>query len=886
MACLDDDTLLALGSGHLSGPSLELAEAHVDGCQRCRRALALGLQSSAGEAQRAPALSVGNTIGRFVVLERVGAGAMGQVFAAWDPQLDRKVALKLLKSAASSDEHQARLLREAQTLARLSHPNVVAVFDVGRWEGQRFIALEFVGGGSVRDWLEAQSRGAADVLDVFVQAGRGLAAAHQAGVVHRDFKPDNVLVRADGRAQVTDFGLASEALARLGDGPVLEHGVSLTGTGALLGTPAYMAPAQLDGEPATPASDQFAFCVALFEALTGQRPWRGSTVEAQRRAMRDGPPPSFPSSSEVPAPVRKAVLRGLSVQEASRWPSMVALLEALESGARPPRSSRVVVAGLALAVIAGLVSFSGRGRLPQACALGQARLSGVWSAPRRAQLEQAFLATKLAWAATAAADVARVFDERMAAWQQQHLEACLASDDARGDAELWRARLGCLEERVAELDATVGVLLAGGAPAVNKAARIVDRLPAATACLSPGVLERVPLDEPSQRVAREARQLAAQVGALYEAGAFDEAERRSNPRDAGVPPIVQSVVHYERGRVLHKLGRLDDAKATLKASALASTGLRDDGLAGEAWAELGFLVGFLQVKPEEALGYVELARAHLPAAKDSRLEEHVEGAIGNIETRRGRLDVAEAHFQRVLQLVEARTGPDSFFTARSLINLGNAKLRRGHLADALPLLERARASFERTLGAHHPDTFQALNSLGVALGEAGRLDESLVVFARVLEGYQATLGPTHPNVGTALFNVADAHLRLGHFGLALPFFERALEVWTKGLGVQSVQRVGALVGIAKAAAGGRDGARAQGALEAALGLCDAAECEPGDEGEAAWLLAVALSEAKRPWGAVEPLARRARRALGSLGEARAREVAQVDRFLASKGAAR
>ncbi len=845
----------------------------------------MGLQSSTAEPTRQPVLSVGNTIGRYVVLGRVGAGAMGRVFAAWDPQLDRKVALKVLKSAASPDEHQARLLREARTLARLSHPNVVTVFDVGRWEGQRFMALEFVDGGSVRDWLKAQGRGAGDVVSVFVQAGRGLAAAHQAGVVHRDFKPDNVLVRADGRAQVTDFGLASESVGRVGDGPVLEPGVSLTGTGALLGTPAYMAPAQLDGEPATAASDQFGFCVALFEALTGQRPWSGSTVETLRRAMRDGPPPSFPSSSDAPAAVRQAVLRGLSVQEAARWPSMVALLDALEEGDGARRSVRALVVVVLVVLVAGALA-STRGRLPQACSLGQERLSAVWGERRRAQVKEAFKATGLSWAPTASAAVTAALDDRMAAWKQQHLEACLASDTARDAAEVWRSRLGCLEERVAELDATVAVLERSGAPAVNKAVRIVDRLPVASACLKTDALERVPLDEPSRVVFREARQLGAQVGALYEAGAFEEAERRSSPGDAGVPLIVQSVVQYERGRVLQKLGRLDEAKAALRGSALASTGLRDDELAGAAWAELGFLVGFLQVKPEEGLSFVDLARAHLPAMKSTRLEEAVEGATASIEMRQGRLDEAEARFERVVTLVEARTGAESFFTARALINFANAKLRRGQLAEAVPLIERAKANFEHTLGAQHPDTFQALNSLGVALGEAGRLGESVAVFERVVDGYLATLGPTHPNVGTGWFNVADAHLRLGHFDKALSAFEHALEVWTKGLGMKSVQRVGALVGIAKCAHGLHDAPRAVEALNEALALCDSGECEPPDEAEAAWQLALVRQEVKRSWFEVEAAAQRARRSWLKLGDAGKAELEKVDLFLAPKGGRR
>jgi tetratricopeptide (TPR) repeat protein len=342
------------------------------------------------------------------------------------------------------------------------------------------------------------------------------------------------------------------------------------------------------------------------------------------------------------------------------------------------------------------------------------------------------------------------------------------------------------------------------------------------------------------------------------------------------------LVHYERGRVLQKLGRLDEAKALLTQSALASTGLRDDDMAGAAWAELGFLVGFLQVKPEEALAYVDLARAHLPASKDLRSQERVEGALANILTRQGKFDEAEAHFERVLALVEARTGPDTFYVARALTNLGNARLRRKHTADAVPLIERALALFEKTLGAQHPDTFQALNSLGVALGEAGRLEASIVVFQRVVDGYLASLGPTHPNVGTAFFNVADANSRLGRHAPALASYRRALDVWTGGLGPDSVQRVGALAGIGRSARGLGDLPAALEALEEAHVLCMRAACEPADEGDAAWWLAVVAFEAKRPWGEVEAALLRSKKAFGAMGTAGAADLAKCERALTTK----
>jgi serine/threonine protein kinase len=253
MACLDENALFELSLGQLDGAALTLAEQHLDVCPRCRRAAAAMLRASEAAAPPAPALvKRGAAIGRYLVVERVGVGAMGQVFAAYDPDLDRKVALKLLRlSSLSGDEEdtrRARLGREAQTLARLSHPNVVTVFDVGTWEGQLFIALEFVDGGSAREWIAREPRGPREVVRLWAQAGRGLAAAHEAGVVHRDLKPDNVLVRADGRAQVTDFGLAADmrSAVRSSDAAGAAD-VAITETGVLLGTPGRRSSRRLPG---------------------------------------------------------------------------------------------------------------------------------------------------------------------------------------------------------------------------------------------------------------------------------------------------------------------------------------------------------------------------------------------------------------------------------------------------------------------------------------------------------------------------------------------------------------------------------------------------------------------------------------------------------------
>jgi serine/threonine protein kinase len=304
----------------------------------------------------------GDTIGRFVVLEELGRGGMGLVVAAWDPELDRKVALKLLRPeltpADGGTEARARLKREAQAMAKLRHPNVVAVYEVGEYGDQLFLAMEYVPGGNLATWADAR-RGKPgrwrEIVAAYAEAGRGLVAAHERGLIHRDFKPANVLVDGD-RFQVTDFGIASLRRGTLlagsqrvrdvcrGLGPLQTFGdtvdapaanasalsePSLTRTGLLMGTAPYMAPERHRSEPADALTDQFAFCAALYEGLYGQRAFAGKTTTAIAQAILDGHVQPPPPSSDVPEFVRRAVLRGLSLDPADRWPTMADLLRTL-----------------------------------------------------------------------------------------------------------------------------------------------------------------------------------------------------------------------------------------------------------------------------------------------------------------------------------------------------------------------------------------------------------------------------------------------------------------------------------------------------------------------------------------------------------------------------
>jgi WD40 repeat protein len=297
-------------------------------------------------------------IGRFRLLAQIGGGGMSLIYSAYDEDLARHVALKLLRTPAAGNE---RLRREAQALARLSHPNVVAVHDCGRWEDGLFIAMELVRGQTLDAWLRERQRTWQEVVEVFLQAGRGLAAAHRLGLVHRDFKPTNLMVDADGRTRVVDFGLVRliEHAGRPADDPedlpplqtVPEGSGLLTPIGAILGTPAYMAPEQHAGGVAGARSDQFSFCVTLHEAVFGVRPGAAGGEEERVLSACKGP---------VPARLLRAIDRGLAPDPAARWPSMVHLLAELEQVRRAGRRRRIRAAALGIAAIVAGVSLTAR----------------------------------------------------------------------------------------------------------------------------------------------------------------------------------------------------------------------------------------------------------------------------------------------------------------------------------------------------------------------------------------------------------------------------------------------------------------------------------------------------------------------------------------------
>ncbi len=745
-------------------------------------------------------LAPGRLLGRYVVIERIGAGGMGVVYAASDPELGRKVALKLMRPDRRDSRGllDDRLLREAQSMARLAHPNVVSVHDVGWFGDQVFVAMELVEGQTLTRWLAAEQRSWREVVAVFLAAGRGLAAAHAAGILHRDFKPDNVLVGRDGRVRVMDFGLARSAgphpaaPGAAGWGPGADRlGLSLTRTGDVLGTPCYMAPEQLLGDPTEPRSDQFSFCVALWEALYRQRPFEGDSLESLAGAVLQGKLREPPRGARIPARLRRTVARGLAVSPGARHPDMADLLARLAGFARRRRGAGIAAAAALASLAAGALVWRGLPGPSRLCTGADEIAASAWDPARRAAGERAFAATGLPYAAGAWTRVAGILDRYRDGWVAMHTDACKATRvDEKQSEELLGLRMNCLDERRKELAALVSVLSSADAGTVEKSVSLAYGLTGLTACADTAALtamERPPTDAETTRQVDHLRTRIAEARALMAAGKVSTGLEQARAIAGAAAAIgyrpVEAEAFYLLGQLEASAGEQDDAEKSLLRAVQAAEAGRHDRFAASALVSLVFLVGY--EKAEYARG-MELSR-HAAAflervGGDPMIEGVLEKALGAVEGQQGRLDEAVRHFERAGTLLEKYEGPDGPMTLTALDNLAVTLNMQGHIERALAIHRRLLEQRERLFGQEHPSVADSLENLGHDVAVLGRHEEAEGLYRKALAVREKAFGPDHPKVGFALSNVAEQVAVLGRREEALEMHRRALAIAEKAWG--------------------------------------------------------------------------------------------------------
>lgn len=812
MTCLDENTLVAFFESPRERALADRVHGHAAECAACRKLLAAyaalapaqgsGRASGTDAASTAPLpgtdvaeglLPSGSRLGRYVVLSLVGMGGLGVVYEAYDPELDRRIAVKLLRRVA--DEESAAvagrelLQREARALARVSHRNVVAVHDVGVFEGRVFIAMEFVAGATLRAWLAAEPRGWRRVLEAFREAGQGLAAAHDAGLVHRDFKPDNVLVRTDGHVCVTDFGLARAT--RLGQVASTQDLVrTQTLTGGVTGTPGYMAPEVWAGGVADARSDQFAFAVSLFEGLCGARPHDGTTLPELREAILAGKTKDLPPPTGVPPWLARAVARGLSTDPSARFGSMRDMLAAIAEP-RPARRGVLIaaVAATVAAVCATPVVLSAR--TPKTapvpvCRAGEDKVRGLWDEPRRDAVRKAFEATGASYAGQAWAAVDAAIAGFSRDWVATYTDACEATR-VRGEQSeaLLDQRMVCLEQRRKEVAALAdGYSHADGKAvdsAVEAAANIAEPLSSCSAEALRGA-KPWPKDPAARAKLEDVQTRLALALSLRDRGRFMEAREVAAgalepAKDAGYGPL-QVQVGLDLARMEGNSGDPAARKHALDAALLAQSEGLDD-LAAEAWTALVMVVG------REG----DFAPAHLYARLASA---DLDRLGGDEPMRRGRLllyesftHVAEMHFPealdastRAMDLIDRAAGERSIAYAHALVDRAMVFGGMGRYAEALADYEHFVSIATDLLGPDHPDTIEGFFGRAEALDALGRYQEALDDASVALRGMERSHGPDADVVAQVRGLIAHLTCRLGRCAEALPVIERALGSWS------------------------------------------------------------------------------------------------------------
>ncbi len=872
-------------------------------------------------------------VGRYELTEFLGAGGMSVVYGAYDPELDRKIAVKLLLTTNTEKRAQIRLLREARVLAKLSHPNVVAVHDVGVIEHRLFVAMEFIVGPTLGEWLEEKQRPRREILETFVQAGRGLAAAHEAGLIHRDFKPDNVLVdSAQSQAKVIDFGIAvrrrdDEDMG--GKGGKGGKGGGMTRPGVIMGTPPYIAPEQLLGGRADARSDQFSFCVTLYEGLYGESPYEThDDLQLLISAVCRGEIRDPPQGSRVPRRLRKLLLRGLSPDPKNRFPSMDALLAQLERDTRGIRRLWIGVAaavGAAGGLAFGLAGDSGR---PE-CQGADARVATIWNDARKTQLEEGFTkAAAEAGTATWSRVQARI-DIYTGAWTGMHGQVCEAHQRGELSDELLDRSMACLNLRFGALSSLLETLAEPSQEITFNALVAINDLASPSTCSRAEILAHgglTPEDPEQQGVVAALRQELANARIKEGTGQYTSAREAvdgllKRARETDFAPLLAEVLALD-GDLKDIEGEYTEAVDTYAEGYWEAIAAGHDELAAELAIAITAVLGSRQEQHARALGWSKHAMALVRrTGEGSTLHARLETTLGLIERGRGQLEKARAHhdravamfkdregsgtkdeadaarelgvvlgelgqgddalsrFQQALEIYTEQLGPEHPDVARTKLEIGAYSLKKGDLREAREQFQDAHEVLVRVLGPDHPDVADALTNLGNIFAAQKQPVRARRTLKQALEMRERRLGPDHPSLDEPLLNLAALSRREKAYADAETYYRRALEIEERTLGPQNPRLADALIGLGTVTAYRGKAAAGVPLIERAIALLIANDAPAHKIADAKFSLAKTMMGIKRQQSAALKIAAEALAEFESSGPSFAEQAAEIKAWI-------
>lgn len=793
MPCPSADVLAAVISGNISEADRAEFWQHADQCDVCREVCSHGMSvghtasvSTLPAAGPSRTIVPGDSLGRYILLYEIGRGGLGIVFAAYDPTLDRNVAIKILSHGAADP---TLLIKEARTLAKLSHPNIVPVHDVGVEQGCAYIAVEYIVGQTLRHWMtQAAGHTWTEVRTVFLKIAAALQFAHEKGVVHLDLKPENVLLDNHGHVHVSDFGLA-------------RFWATPTVTPTIAGTPAYMAPEQARNGNLGPFTDQYAFCVTLAEALCGVRP-DGSALKPKVK---------------VPPAVLAALKVGLAEDPKQRFESMAALARQLD-GYRSQR--RTVVIGAAILTIGGAAAmWATRSHEPsssQRCTADADRATQWWAPTTTTDVAESLFKTATFQSRQVPQQIAKTLEQYVRGYATQSAAACTRLH-TRGETTpaLFARQQLCLSQGLSAAQTLTGLLLHSDATLASNAALAVATLPLQTRCADATYLlaKIVPPTADQATEVAALRGLFAQATAYQLIGQFQKAttivdDLATKAQTLGYQPLIAEVL-FLQADLRYRSGDAAAAATGLQRAATLAAQAKDDELSARAWTLLAGVVGYAQGKAAEGHSLATqadawLVRAANPPDVDADLAE-IHALLFDVD---GKLDEAKPFYEKALRVRQELYGAQHLLVAQSLNNLAAIPFQRGQLDEAQALHQRALAIRIARLGEVSPDVAVSVNALAQIDAARGDLDKARLGFERAIAIWSATIGADHTDTAAAHNELGNVLRRMARLPEATTHLTQAMTIWQAKLGADHPNTLSVISNLASVYYDSNDATRA------------------------------------------------------------------------------